>query len=70
MSGWSRRLRGWQINKMIFIGKNLNEKQLKGILVASTESDIRELKDLQGQPIDFLSPNALGASVGVPGGPR
>lgn len=39
------------------------EKQLKGILVASTESDIRELDDLEGQPIDFPSPNALGASL-------
>ena len=27
-------MRGWQINKMIFIGKNLNEKQLKGSFAA------------------------------------
>ena len=38
-------------------------KQLKGILVASVDSEVKEIEDLQGQRIDFPSPNALGASL-------
>lgn len=39
------------------------DKQLKGILVASADSEIKVIEDLQGKRIDFPSPNALGASL-------
>lgn len=39
------------------------DKQLKGILVASVDSEIEKIEDLRGKRIDFPSPNALGASL-------
>ena len=39
------------------------EKQLTGILVAASDSDIKTIEELEGQRVDFPSPNALGASL-------
>ena len=38
-------------------------KQLKGILVAAVDSEINSVQDLDGKPIAFPAPNALGASL-------
>ena len=40
-----------------------HNKQLTGILVAANGSKIKTVEDLEGQRIDFPSPNALGASL-------
>ena len=40
-----------------------HNKQLTGILVAAVDSDIKTVEELEGQRVDFPSPNALGASL-------
>ena len=39
------------------------KRQLTGILVAANDSDIKSIEQLEGQRVDFPSPNALGASL-------
>lgn len=40
-----------------------NGRQLHGILVVRTDSNIKSVKDLEGKKIAFPAPNALGASL-------
>ncbi len=40
-----------------------DKRQLTGILVAANDSDIKSVEQLEGQRVDFPSPNALGASL-------
>ena len=40
-----------------------HKRQLTGILVSAKDSDIKSIEQLEGQRVDFPSPNALGASL-------